>query len=371
MRPGELLHRLVRRAPGGQARHGRHPLVTGRAQGRPRPHRVTDEAHRRIEPLRKLVDRPFDVADGVAVVVADDAVAQLGDGQAAAAPGPGEVAGEREHAQGRRAQVRVGGRAARLAAVDDQRHAARLAARGDGDERRSAVGQGSGDATGRDGVHAGHSPHAPDRIVRTGDGVPVRWGLGCLSRSGGQGHAEERDDGQARSRGGGSRGGGARGAVAQVAGGRRRGRCDGPARTARRAGDSAEEPVARCRGGAGGAGRGARGRPPWPSPTVAETETETLEAALALHRNAAAHAHRPAALTHVGRPRELGSAEWPQPRPVAALGSAGRTQAPLHALPGREWQARGGGRLRGDGRHDQHGPVGMVRHPVRDAAEDE
>jgi hypothetical protein len=58
-------------------------------------------------------------------------------------------------------------------------------------------------------------------------------------------------------------------------------------------------------------------------------EAETLEGALAFHRNAAAHAHRHAALTHVGRPRELGSAEWPQPRPVAALGSAGRTRTSL------------------------------------------
>ena len=58
-------------------------------------------------------------------------------------------------------------------------------------------------------------------------------------------------------------------------------------------------------------------------------EPETLEGALAVHRSAAALAHRPAALTHLGRPRELGSAEWPQPRPVAALGASGRTQAPL------------------------------------------
>ncbi len=81
----------------------------------------------------------------------------------------------------------------------------------------------------------------------------------------------------------------------------------------------AEEPVAET-------------QPPPAEPVAAVTavaETETLEGALAFHRNAAAHAHRPAVLTHVGRPRELGSAEWPQPRPVVALGSAGRTQAPL------------------------------------------
>lgn len=71
--------------------------------------------------------------------------------------------------------------------------------------------------------------------------------------------------------------------------------------------------------------------PPSPEPVaaVAQAEPETLEGALAVHRSAAALAHRPAALTHVGRPRELGSAEWPQPRPVAALGASGRTQAPL------------------------------------------
>ncbi|HEY2789704.1 MAG TPA: hypothetical protein VGI72_09610 [Gaiellales bacterium] len=72
-------------------------------------------------------------------------------------------------------------------------------------------------------------------------------------------------------------------------------------------------------------------QPPSAAPvaTVAAPEPETLEGALAVHRSAAALAHRPVALTHVGRPRELGSAEWPQPRPVAALGSPGRTQTTL------------------------------------------
>ena len=71
------------------------------------------------------------------------------------------------------------------------------------------------------------------------------------------------------------------------------------------------------------------------------TETETLESALAHHRSAAAHAHRPVALTHVGRPRELGSAEWPQPRPAAALSAAGRTQTPLARA---SWPGVAGGR---------------------------
>jgi hypothetical protein len=76
---------------------------------------------------------------------------------------------------------------------------------------------------------------------------------------------------------------------------------------------------------------------------VAEThtETETLESALAHHRSAAAHAHRPVALTHVGRPRELGSAEWPQPRPAGALSAAGRAQTPLARA---SWPGVAGGR---------------------------
>ena len=80
-----------------------------------------------------------------------------------------------------------------------------------------------------------------------------------------------------------------------------------------------------------------------PATAVAEThtETETLESALAHHRSAAAHAHRPVALTHVGRPRELGSAEWPQPRPAAALSAAGRTQTPLARA---SWPGVAGGR---------------------------
>ena len=71
------------------------------------------------------------------------------------------------------------------------------------------------------------------------------------------------------------------------------------------------------------------------------TETETLESALAHHRSAAVHTHRPVALTHVGRPRELGSAEWPQPRPAAALSAAGRTQTPLARA---SWPGVAGGR---------------------------
>jgi hypothetical protein len=94
-----------------------------------------------------------------------------------------------------------------------------------------------------------------------------------------------------------------------------------------------EEPVARVEEPQAVLAEEPVAEPPPPAAPVAAvaavTETETLEGALAFHRNAAAHAHRPAALTHVGRPRELGSAEWPQPRPVAALGSPGRTQAPL------------------------------------------
>ncbi len=92
----------------------------------------------------------------------------------------------------------------------------------------------------------------------------------------------------------------------------------------------AEEPVARAEEPQAVPAEEPVAEPPPPAePVAAVAETETLEGALAFHRNAAAHAHRPAALTHVGRPRELGSAEWPQPRPVATLGSAGRTQAPL------------------------------------------
>ena len=64
------------------------------------------------------------------------------------------------------------------------------------------------------------------------------------------------------------------------------------------------------------------------APEAVVAEPETLEAALAVHREAAAeHARRPVALT-VGRQRDLGSGEWPQPRPVAALGAAPRRNAP-------------------------------------------
>jgi hypothetical protein len=63
-------------------------------------------------------------------------------------------------------------------------------------------------------------------------------------------------------------------------------------------------------------------------PDAVAAQPETLEAALTHHREAAVeHTRRPAALT-VGRPRDLGSAEWPQPRPVTALGAAPRRNAP-------------------------------------------
>ena len=217
------------------------------------------------------------------------------------------------------------------------------------------------------------------RIGSSGRGMAcrLRWGLGCLSRSGGQGHAEERDDGQARSRGGGSRGGGARGAVAPVAGGRRRGRCDGPAGAARRAGGSRRGAGGSRRGAAGGSGRGARGR-----------------AAAGVGRARGRRGRRGRDRDAGGRPG-LSTATRPRMRIVrppsrtsAARASSarrsGRSRVPsLRSAPpaarrrrlrgprGRESRPRGGERLRGDGRDDQHGAVGVVRHPVRDAAEHE
>ena len=232
-----------------------------------------------------------------------------------------------------------GSGAAGLAAVGDQRDATCLAARGEGDEGRSAVRQGSGDATGRDGVHAGHSPEPPNRIARPGDGTPARRGLGCLSRSGGQGHAEERDDGQARSRGGGSRGGGAGGDVAPVAGGRRRGRRNGPARTARRAGGSprsrwlAPRSRRRLRPKSPRPRRGRRPPsplPPWPNPRPsprpwrAPSPTTAPRPRMPIGRSPS----RTSAV-RASSARRSGH----EPRPVAALGAVGRTQAPLARAP--------------------------------------
>ena len=58
-------------------------------------------------------------------------------------------------------------------------------------------------------------------------------------------------------------------------------------------------------------------------------ETETFEPApVAPDRAQAEHTRHAVALTHVGRPRDLSAAGWPQPRRVAALGATGRTHLP-------------------------------------------
>jgi hypothetical protein len=58
-------------------------------------------------------------------------------------------------------------------------------------------------------------------------------------------------------------------------------------------------------------------------------ETETFEPApVAPDRVQAEHTRHAVALTHVGRPRDLSAAGWPQPRRVAALGATGRTHLP-------------------------------------------
>jgi hypothetical protein len=58
-------------------------------------------------------------------------------------------------------------------------------------------------------------------------------------------------------------------------------------------------------------------------------ETETFEPApIAPDRVQAEHTRHAVALTHVGRPRDLSAAGWPQPRRVAALGATGRTHPP-------------------------------------------
>jgi hypothetical protein len=58
-------------------------------------------------------------------------------------------------------------------------------------------------------------------------------------------------------------------------------------------------------------------------------ETETFEPApIAPDRVQAEHTRHAVALTHVGRPRDLTLAGWPQPRRVAALGATGRTHPP-------------------------------------------
>ena len=58
-------------------------------------------------------------------------------------------------------------------------------------------------------------------------------------------------------------------------------------------------------------------------------ETETVEPApIAPERVQAEHTRHAVALTHVGRPRDLSAAGWPQPRRVAAIGATGRTHPP-------------------------------------------
>jgi predicted membrane-bound mannosyltransferase len=58
-------------------------------------------------------------------------------------------------------------------------------------------------------------------------------------------------------------------------------------------------------------------------------ETETFEPApIAPDRVQAEHTRHAVALTHLGRPRDLSAAGWPQPRRVAVLGATGRTHRP-------------------------------------------
>jgi hypothetical protein len=62
---------------------------------------------------------------------------------------------------------------------------------------------------------------------------------------------------------------------------------------------------------------------------AAHAETETFEPApIAPDRVQAEHTRHAVALTHLGRPRDLSAAGWPQPRRVAVLGATGRTHRP-------------------------------------------
>src|SRR5439155_4201038 len=88
--------------------------------------------------------------------------------QAEPPAGAGEVEQERQHAEGRRPQVRVGRGAPRLAAVRDDDCGAGLAAGADGEKRRGVGAlHGAGDATGRPG-RAGGGRHLRAFAARDG-----------------------------------------------------------------------------------------------------------------------------------------------------------------------------------------------------------
>ena len=340
--PAELGDGLLGRAPRGQPGDGRHRPVPGGSQGGAGAHRVADEAHRGAEAARELVQRPLNVADGIAVVVADHPVAELGDRQAAAAARPGQVGHERKHAQRGRAQVRVGRRALRLAAVHDQGHAARLAPWGDGDQGRGAVEHGSGDRTG--GVHERHSHGACERIARAVRALPVRGISHAADRrydpfpeAGGQ-----KMSSKSSAIGKGILIGAAAGVALYVIWRRSREKrevYEAPEPAPEAAFTPAEpepEPVAEV-----------EPEPvvePEPEPVAVEQpepaveeEQEPVAAAL----DAAVEAPPPPAapiaehgrrqpITYAGRPRDLSPAGWPQPMPLAASGGL-RRPAPVSA----------------------------------------
>ena len=179
----ELVHGLGRRAPRGQRDDRDDRRVAGGAQRRPRSHRVAEQAHGDAIPVRDAVERPLDVGDRVSVVVSHEPVSELCRRQSQPPAGAGQIEQEREHPQGRRAQVRVVGPALRLAAVRDDHCRARRAAWAHGEEGGCVWAlHGWVDATGRPG-RAGSGLHM--HVVRTGSPAGSRYAdsRGNLARS--------------------------------------------------------------------------------------------------------------------------------------------------------------------------------------------